>query len=68
MLKQERHARILHQLDVHNKVLIGDLCNLLQVSKDTIRRDLQELDESGRLVKVHGGAISKVFNHIVANP
>lgn len=68
MLKQERHARILHQLDVHNKVLIGDLCNLLQVSKDTIRRDLQELDEAGRLVKVHGGAISKVFNHIVAQP
>lgn len=68
MLKQARHAHILHQLDVHNKVLSTDLCKSLQVSEDTVRRDLQELNTVGKLVKVHGGAISKVFNRMVAQP
>ncbi|MDE3142552.1 MAG: DeoR/GlpR transcriptional regulator, partial [Bacteroidota bacterium] len=34
----------------------------LDVSEDTIRRDLQELDEEGKLTKVHGGALSKSFH------
>lgn len=61
MLKQERHAFILQQLNIHNRVLSTDLVHRLQVSEDTIRRDLQELEEQGRLVKVHGGALSKNF-------
>lgn len=67
MLKRDRHSYILHQLDVHNKVLCGNLCDEIAVSEDTIRRDLQELHETGQLIKVHGGAVSKSFynyNHI----
>ncbi len=30
----------------------------MNVSKDTIRRDLQELANKGKLLKVHGGALS----------
>ncbi|MFT4093629.1 MAG: DeoR family transcriptional regulator [Niabella sp.] len=46
MLKKERQAFILHQLDLHNKVLRTDLSNEIAVSEDTIRRDLQELSDA----------------------
>lgn len=62
MLKKERQAHILQQINIHNKVLSSDLCVQLDVSEDTIRRDLQELDEEGKLSKVHGGALSKSFH------
>ncbi len=62
MLKKERHAYIMHEIDIHNKVLSSDLSIQLIVSEDTIRRDLQELDEKGMLTKVHGGALSKSFH------
>ena len=64
MLKKERQAFILHRLNLHNKVLSIDLCNEIGVSEDTIRRDLQELAEAGRLIKVHGGALSMAFNEV----
>ena len=56
MLKRERQAYILHQVNLHNKVLSTDLSQHINVSDDTIRRDLQELAEAGKLIKVHGGA------------
>jgi DeoR/GlpR family transcriptional regulator of sugar metabolism len=59
MLKKERHAFIKREIDIHNKVLSSDLSGQLNVSEDTIRRDLQELEDAGLLTKVHGGAISK---------
>ena len=62
MLKKERHGYILQQINIHNKVLSSDLCVQLNVSEDTVRRDLQELDEEGKLTKVHGGALSKSFH------
>ena len=68
MLKKERQAYILHQLNLHNKVLSGDLCAEIAVSEDTIRRDLQELSEAGRLIKVHGGALSMAFNEVQFRP
>jgi len=61
MLKQERQAYILHQVNLHNKVLAVDLCQDINVSNDTIRRDLQELADKGTIIKVHGGALSNSF-------
>ena len=58
MLKKERQAYILHQVNLHNKVLSSLLSQEIRVSEDTIRRDLQELAEEGKIIKVHGGAIS----------
>ena len=34
---------------------------VLQVSEDTVRRDLQELAHQGEVVKIHGGALSLSF-------
>jgi DeoR/GlpR family transcriptional regulator of sugar metabolism len=62
MLKKERQAYILHQVSLHNSVLSADLSSSINVSEDTIRRDLNELAESGKVIKVHGGALSKSFN------
>jgi DeoR/GlpR family transcriptional regulator of sugar metabolism len=62
MLKKERHAFIIRQINLHNKVLSSDLGMQLQVSEDTVRRDLNELSENGKIIKVHGGALSKSFH------
>jgi len=62
MLKKERHAFIIRQINLHNKVLSADLSAQLQVSEDTIRRDLNNLAETGKIEKVHGGALSKSFH------
>ncbi len=64
MLKRERQAYIVHQVQLHNKVLSTALSNDLNVSEDTIRRDLQELSDKGKLIKVHGGALSHSFHDI----
>lgn len=63
MLKKERQAFILHQINLHNKVLSSDLSQEMSVSEDTIRRDLNELAELNKIIKVHGGALSKSFHN-----
>jgi DeoR/GlpR family transcriptional regulator of sugar metabolism len=62
MLKKERHDFIMKQINLHNRVLTSDLVQLLNVSEDTIRRDLQEMSDDNLLYKVHGGALSKSYN------
>lgn len=62
MLKKERQAYILRRLDLHNKVLSSSLSTEMSVSEDTIRRDLQELSDEGKVIKVHGGALSRSYN------
>lgn len=63
MLKIERQAFILHQVNLHNKVLSTDLSKQMKVSDDTIRRDIQQLAETGKIIKVHGGALSPSFHN-----
>src|SRR5438552_18856375 len=62
MLKEERLQLILDKLNSQRKVLSSELSQDLQVSEDTIRRDLNELSENGLLQKVHGGALPKSLN------
>lgn len=61
MLKKERQSYILRQVNLHNKVLSTDLSQEMKVSEDTIRRDLNELADSGKVIKTHGGALSNSF-------
>jgi DeoR/GlpR family transcriptional regulator of sugar metabolism len=68
MLQEERHQFILHRISVHHKVVTSDLCQLLNVSLDTVRRDLNELERKGKIVKVHGGALSTSFHHPYQQP
>lgn len=68
MLKRERQAYILHQVNLHNKVLCTGLSEDIKVSDDTIRRDLHELAEAGKIIKVHGGALSPSFHNGQQSP
>ena len=66
MLKKERQFSILSQLREQKKVLSNELSQVLNVSEDTVRRDLKELASQGKLLKVHGGALTtsqKVFSY-----
>lgn len=63
MLKEERQSYILRQINLHNRVLSADLSTRLNVSEDTVRRDLNELAERGKVTKVYGGALSKSYQY-----
>ena len=62
MLKEERHQFILNEVSVRSRVLLSDLSDRIGISTDTVRRDVIELDELGKLNKVHGGAVSLGYN------
>lgn len=58
MLKAERHRVILNEVAIHNRILLTDISEVLNVSVDTVRRDVTQLDAEKKLQKVHGGAIA----------
>lgn len=57
MLKEERFQIILSRLSTDSKVLLNQLSEELNVSTDTIRRDIKELNDQGLLKAVRGGAV-----------
>lgn len=57
MLQEERFNKILEELAENGAVKNVDLSRSLGVSESTVRRDINELDEMGKLRKVFGGAI-----------
>jgi DeoR/GlpR family transcriptional regulator of sugar metabolism len=59
MLTDERRHRILERLQIQGRVLASDLVQEFDVSADTVRRDLRELDQAGALRRVHGGALPR---------
>jgi len=73
MLKAERHNYIMAKILEEQKVNTIELAQELKLSEDTIRRDLNELDSKGLLVKVYGGAfpvINKphdIFDIVIVN-
>ncbi|WP_171015055.1 DeoR/GlpR family DNA-binding transcription regulator [Culicoidibacter larvae] len=58
MLKAERWQRILQLVNQAGFVRSEELAQTLDCAEITIRRDLIALAEVGKLVKVHGGAVS----------
>ena len=61
MLKPERHKIIVNEVALHNRVLLTDIAEILNVSIDTVRRDVKELDAENKLKRVHRGAVSLGF-------
>jgi DeoR/GlpR family transcriptional regulator of sugar metabolism len=57
MLKEERFDFIIRRLESNQSVKLIELSEALQVSPDTVRRDIEQLARSGLLTKVRGGAI-----------
>jgi DeoR/GlpR family transcriptional regulator of sugar metabolism len=64
MLKNERHELILNEVEQKGRVLVNELTNQLNVTEDTIRKDLRELSTKGLLKRVHGGALSTLKESI----
>lgn len=58
MLQGERQEQILKQLEIKRAVEVASLAKELGISESTIRRDINELHQMGKLKKVFGGAIS----------
>ncbi len=59
MLPPERQKLILWELELNGNVSVNGLVEKLQVSIDTVRRDLKYLERHGKLRRIHGGAIEK---------
>lgn len=57
MLINERHNRIITELEKNPRITVRELAKLLHFSEPTIRRDLTELHKKGILTKRYGGAI-----------
>ncbi|MGM0877315.1 MAG: DeoR/GlpR family DNA-binding transcription regulator [Bacillota bacterium] len=55
MFKTERIEQIQEYVFVHETVSLDELVKVFNVSKNTIRRDVQQLVERGRIMKVYGG-------------
>ncbi|HXA33929.1 MAG TPA: DeoR family transcriptional regulator, partial [Acidimicrobiales bacterium] len=53
-----RQQMIMQALRQRSPVLVGELAAALECSEMTVRRDLESLERSGGLRRVHGGATS----------
>ncbi len=58
MLAEERQNQILSLVKSHRSISITEIQQRLNVSRETIRRDLLTLAEQRKMRKTHGGAIS----------
>lgn len=57
MNKDQRHAQINQLVSQRGKVSVNDLAELLTVTPETIRRDLDELESNQLITRIHGAAI-----------
>ncbi|WP_460796838.1 LacI family DNA-binding transcriptional regulator [Microbacterium sp. GXF0217] len=57
-LPRARHEHILRELELRGSVRAAAIAAQIGVAEVTIRRDIIDLERVGRLVRVHGGALS----------
>lgn len=57
MLQDERQQIILKYMKENKSVRIGAIAKTLGVTRETVRKDLYELEKRGEVKKVHGGAV-----------
>ena len=58
MLPLERHRLIVELLGQHGVMRVNEIAQATRVSRETIRRDLSELERKGILTRSHGGALA----------
>lgn len=58
--RNQRHEKIVVLVRAANEISVDELAEKLDVSKETIRRDLTFLDQQGLIKKFHGGARSEL--------
>lgn len=67
MLYNERAEMILRQLQFQSTVKVAELSQLLHVSVDTVRRDLKNMEQEGRIKYVRGGACLPENQNLFSN-
>ena len=71
LIPAQRRERIQEYLSIHQIVRTADLCEMLETSEATVRRDLEWLEQKGILERTHGGAailnqrmiVEQEYNH-----
>ena len=63
-----RKQRILDMLKEESNVYVSSLSEHFGVSPVTIRKDLQELEEAGRVQRTHGGATLRRMERVSIEP
>ena len=58
MYTEERRSEILKHIESDGKVSVEEMADLYGTSRETIRRDLKDLEAKGVLRRTHGGAIA----------
>lgn len=64
MLTAQRKAHLLARLRDTGRLVARDEAQALNLSEDTIRRDLRDLAAEGKLLRVHGGALPLSPTHL----
>ncbi|MCZ8511966.1 DeoR/GlpR family DNA-binding transcription regulator [Paenibacillus filicis] len=58
MLVAERWHKIVGLVNERGSIRVTELSEIFQVTEETIRRDLDKLENEGKLLRSHGGAVS----------
>ncbi|ALG27828.1 DeoR/GlpR family DNA-binding transcription regulator [Glutamicibacter halophytocola] len=58
MFAEERHRLIVEQLETDGKVSVAQLSERFEITRETVRRDLAQLESENFLRRVHGGAVT----------
>ncbi|MEC0300367.1 MULTISPECIES: DeoR/GlpR family DNA-binding transcription regulator [Peribacillus] len=67
MLQDERLDAIVQYLNEHERIDIETICKINNVSKDTARRDLINLEEMRKIIRIRGGAKKALLSNEVHN-
>lgn len=67
MIASQRYETIVELVNKTGIVNTKDLAVLMNVTETTIRRDCEELEKAGKLIRVHGGAKSVKQKVILSN-
>lgn len=67
MLVAERHEKITALVNEKGSIRVSELSQIFKVTEETIRRDLEKLENDGKLQRSHGGAVS-IKDHDVEAP
>lgn len=64
MFKEERHNKIIKELDRNQLINLKDIAKKINVSEETIRKDFIELENLNLLKRTRGGAVSTDENYL----
>lgn len=64
MLAEQRYKRILEQMRDEGSAKASQLKDILEVSSETVRRDLEAMEAQGLLRRTHGGAVLPQYGEL----